>query len=116
MKGAFAVSTPRECKFLRNIEPPLPAPSSGDGDGELHPQREPSPARAAEGAVSAREGTACSYSPPEASPSARVASDSSGTAAKTINLLALDVNFVCAHNAACISLILAAFCIACCIR
>ena len=35
MKGASGVSTPRELKFRRSIEPPPPEPSIGDGDGEL---------------------------------------------------------------------------------
>ena len=36
-------STPREVKFRRSIEPSKPAPSSGEGDGEVRPQRASDP-------------------------------------------------------------------------
>ena len=60
---------------------PPPAPSSGNGCGVgyVRPLREPSPARAAEGA--AREGAAEATPPPEAA---------SPPAKSTINLLALN--------------------------
>ena len=38
MKGANGVSSPRELKLRRSIEPPPPELSSGDGDGEVRPQ------------------------------------------------------------------------------
>ena len=61
-------------KFHNSIEPPPPpltAPISGNGDGEVCPQRELFPARAVEGA--AGEGTAVATPNPEASPPAKAA-------------------------------------------
>ena len=46
MKGTSGSSTPMELNFRRSIDPPQPAPSSGDGYGEVRPQGVQSPARA----------------------------------------------------------------------
>ena len=56
-KGACGI-TPRPLKYRRSAEPPLPAPSIGDGrgDGYVRPQQQQSPAQAAEGG--ARDGAA----------------------------------------------------------
>ena len=85
-KGASGVARPTELKFRSSIQPPLPAPSSSHGrcDGDVRPQQEPPPSRAAEGA--AWEGSG-GDSPPRGG---LTACEEGQRRQETINLLALD--------------------------
>ena len=105
MKGSCGVSMPREVKFLRSIEPFTPAPSIGDGDGELRHQQEQPPSLVAE---------ASGRSPLRRSPvharlrlllSWRRAAAARDDKTNTLGEL-LAFHAACAHNSFCISLIL----------
>ena len=92
-KSASEVATPRELKFHWSIEPPSPAPSSGDDrcNGDVRPQRWQSLARVAE--EGAGEGAA------EALPLRGHAAGEDGQPWKgQMNSLSLNERFVCAHN------------------
>ena len=116
MKGASGVS-PRELKFRRRIDPPPPpsAPSSGDHRMAMV-NTVPSECRHGPppGWRRGWQGTAPRRRLPR--PRCRLLRSSEGPLRqKTIDLLALDERFACAHNSGCILLILVQFLDAFCI-